>query len=999
MRQPVPIEVLCELVRGHVKPVVVKNVIKRLGAVLYADKNLDGAVRVYHPSFADFCLDERRSGEFWVDPVQRNIELSIGCLTLERELKFNICELDTSHLPNTEVFDLDSKIKLKISRQLAYSCTFWIDHLVDGDDQAVAMDRVGSIINGPKVLYWLEVLSLMDEVDAAVHGLRKLSGWLLNPDMARSVWDAYRFVLAFFDPIATSAPHIYISALALAPNEDESWPAWLRSISHPGSVTLCISRDSRLLVTGCSDGSVQMYDLMTGQPNSVLYDDNSSGYAVMIVAISPDGTLVASGTAEQVQIWNTDTGLAVASIPVEEIQQGEAKYWALEFSEDGSALHIISTLSDWSQDEKRIPSEEVPTWAITCDTVSGRVLEQSFFTPALDVQNASHTFVRSVALAPNKPCLALAYLGGYVTLRSKLGGSISSTIKIKPVPRPMSFSPDGSVIASGHVGSMPPHGANYTVCFWDAETGDAIGGVLVGHTDEITSIGFSLDGKRVATGSRDWTVRIWDVKTGNSIGGPLLGHSAEVTSIAFSPDGLCIVSSADDGTVLIWDASARSSLDNPSTIQANSASDLQVNTTADDRTPAEKGPKDPKDQLNLSRHPGSVTSARFSPDGTRIISCSFFGGENCTLNTWEARTGISIGEPLYDVENCYALDVAYSSNGDRIMGGQYLRAYMWDALTGRRNHFEIEDDVFAFSLDGSCLIAANGARYEHHAGTNLVGMTMWDTSTGDISGQFHDLLSLRINFIALSPDSSRVYSYYYTGFESEKDYVYIWDTGTCRVAANWTVDSGSDAKAVSPAGNDLVVCSRKNYSINVHDALTGSILIGPLFGHTSTVTAIVFSPDGTQMASSSTDNSIRLWDPKLGHAIAELTGHLQSVNSIAFSPDGTRLVSGSSDRTIRVWNTNTDASDRWGSSDTTNWPSNTFHFPPHPDYWDWLSHDQQSLTLWLPSHYRRPYDTHAVYCISSDPTASSVHIDFSKFVHGAAWTSVIGEEALDDRRY
>ncbi|KAH7345379.1 hypothetical protein B0J17DRAFT_712969 [Rhizoctonia solani] len=1014
MRQPVPIEVLCELMREHVKPVVVKNVIKRLGAVLYMDNNLDGAVRVYHPSFADFCLDERRSGEFWVDSVQSNIELSIGCLsTMERELKFNICELDTSHLPNREVPDLESKIKSKISRQLAYSCTYWIDHLVDGEDQAVVMDQVGTIINGPRVLYWLEVLSLVKEVGSAVHGLRELSRWLSNADTARNVWDAYRFVLAFFDPISISAPHIYISALALAPKrskihrrlsllfpntamitkgEDESWSAWLRSISHPDRVTLRISRDSQMLVTGCNNNWVCIYDLATGRPTRVLYDDYSSTYGVVIVAISPDGTLVAGGTAEQVQIWDTNTGLPVASIPVEEIQQGQVKYWALEFSSDGASLQIISTLSSWSQDEKRIPDEEVPIWAITWDTDSRRVIEQTSLITALDMQNSSFN-ITAVALAPDRPCLALGYLKGYITLRSKPGESISSTIKVRPVPRSMSFSPDGSMIASSHNSRIAPHATNYSVYFWDTKTGDPVGGVLVGHTDEITSIGFSPDGKRVATSSRDWTVRIWDVKTGSSIGDPLPGHSAEVTSIAFSPDGLCMVSSADDGTVLIWDTSASRSIDVPLLIQANSISDPQSNTIAGDYTQAE-GPNDPKDQLGLLRHPSSVMSVRFSPDGTRIISCSFFEAENGTLYIWDAWTGIAIGEPLYHIENYYALDVTYSSNGDYIMGGQYLRAYMWDTLTGRRNHFEIEDSVFAFSLDGSRLVATS-TRHEHD--TSLVGMTMWDTSTGGVTGQFYGLPWLRINFIALSPDSSRVCSYYYTGSGRGKDHVYIWDTGTYRVVGCWVVDSNSDAKALSPTGNDLVVCSRSNYSINVHNALTGNILIGPLLGHTNIVNSVAFSPDGAQMASSSTDNSIRIWDLKLGCAIAELTGHLQSVNSIAFSPDGSRLVSGSSDGTIRVWDTNNDnASDCWDSNNATSWPSNTFHFPLHPDYWDWLSHDQQSLTLWLPSHYRRPYDTHALYCISADPTASSVHIDFSNFAHGTAWTSVLSQEALYD---
>ena len=37
---------------------------------------------------------------------------------------------------------------------------------------------------------------------------------------------------------------------------------------------------------------------------------------------------------------------------------------------------------------------------------------------------------------------------------------------------------------------------------------------LDGHTDQVTSTSFSLDGKRIVSGSLDKTVKIWDVETG-----------------------------------------------------------------------------------------------------------------------------------------------------------------------------------------------------------------------------------------------------------------------------------------------------------------------------------------------------------------------------------------------------------------------------------------------------------------------------------------------------
>jgi len=55
------------------------------------------------------------------------------------------------------------------------------------------------------------------------------------------------------------------------------------------------------------------------------------------------------------------------------------------------------------------------------------------------------------------------------------------------------------------------------------------------------------------SGSSDNTIRLWDAETGEAIGKSLEGHSSQVNLVPFSPDGSCIVSSSWDEMIRLWD--------------------------------------------------------------------------------------------------------------------------------------------------------------------------------------------------------------------------------------------------------------------------------------------------------------------------------------------------------------------------------------------------------------------------------------------------------------
>jgi WD40 repeat protein len=74
---------------------------------------------------------------------------------------------------------------------------------------------------------------------------------------------------------------------------------------------------------------------------------------------------------------------------------------------------------------------------------------------------------------------------------------------------------------------------------------------LSGHSDRVSDVAWSPDGKRLATGSEDNTAKVWDTETGKEVL-TLSGHSSYVLSVAWSPDGKRLATGSGDSTVQIY---------------------------------------------------------------------------------------------------------------------------------------------------------------------------------------------------------------------------------------------------------------------------------------------------------------------------------------------------------------------------------------------------------------------------------------------------------------
>ena len=411
----------------------------------------------------------------------------------------------------------------------------------------------------------------------------------------------------------------------------------------------------------------------------------------------------------------------------------------------------------------------------------------------------------------------------------------------------VAFSPDGQRMASGSWDT------DNTVRLWDAATGQPIGAPLTGHTDPVNSVAFSPDGTRIVSGSWDKTVRVWDANTGEPIGPPLTGHTEEVSGAEFSPDGKRIASASSDKTLRVWDANTGQPIGRP-----------------------------------LTGHTEVVSGVAFSPDGTRIAS----GSNDQTVRLWDANTGQPIGQPMTGHIG-HVASVAFSPKGNRIASGSLdATVRVWDAANGRligqslTGHTDAVLSV-AFSPDGEQIASASADE----------SLRVWDAATGQLIGQPLTGHTVQVNSVAFSPDGTRIAS------GSNDKTLRVWDANTGQPIGQPLTEhtTAVNSVAFSPDGT-RIAAGRGDRTVRLWDANTGHPIGQPLTGHTGPVTSVAFSPDGRRVTSGGWDKTVRIWDANTGHPIGQpLTGHTEPVNSVAFSPEGTRIASGSDDGTVRLW--------------------------------------------------------------------------------------------------
>jgi WD40 repeat protein len=295
---------------------------------------------------------------------------------------------------------------------------------------------------------------------------------------------------------------------------------WHKLVGHTSVVnSVAFSPDGNSLASGSRDETVCLWDVAAGTQTSVL--GHHSNF-VSQVDFSPDGRLLVScGWDDKIKLWNIASGREVDG---GRFDSHTSYVLSTVFSPDGTALASGSndkTARRWavagrSSLASRIEPDAISSVAFSPDgaLIAGGCLDGKIY--VWDAKTMAP--VRVLSAGPFRPVLNVAFAGrdrlvsvgkgGLIRVWNTRTGAITATLQ--------SDGQDVFAVAyDARHGILATGGGDKQIALWALPASDAAEYPThpfvrySGHTDTVRTLAFSVDGTRLASGSRDKTILVW----------------------------------------------------------------------------------------------------------------------------------------------------------------------------------------------------------------------------------------------------------------------------------------------------------------------------------------------------------------------------------------------------------------------------------------------------------------------------------------------------------